>query len=204
MIVAAGVLVVAIVVGVASRTRRSPPEQPPAAPPQVAQQARSVPAKPPQAPSLVPADPPLPSHPAAVAKHAAAEPPAAEPARAPAAEPEAAPEAAEKRRAPGRERSHGGGSGKVPAAFAPSGAAAGGQGGECRITVGTYPWSEVWLDGRDTGQQTPLVGMPIACGPHRLQFKRRDLGIDQIENVTVTEGRDFKRQYELQGSGIDD
>jgi len=72
------------------------------------------------------------------------------------------------------------------------------------MTVGTYPWSELWVDGADTGQQTPVVGLPIACGSHRLQFKRRDLKIDQIESVTVTEGREFKRQYELQGSGVDD
>ncbi|HEY7375262.1 MAG TPA: protein kinase [Polyangia bacterium] len=209
-VVAGGVLAVALIVGVASRGRRSPPDQPP-----VAQQARSASpnAAPPAAaaPAPVPADPPLPGHPESPpARHAATEPPAAGPteaARAPAAEaeaaPEPAPEATEKRHS-ARERSHGAGAGKVPAAFSPSGTSAGAQGGECRITVGTYPWSEVWLDGRDTGQQTPVVGMPIGCGPHRLQFKRRDLGIDQVENVTVTEGREFKRQYELQGSGIDD
>jgi hypothetical protein len=77
-------------------------------------------------------------------------------------------------------------------------------GGACQITVGTYPWSELWVDGADTGQQTPVVGMTITCGPHRLEFKRRDLKIDQIENVTVTDGREFRRQYELRGAGIDD
>jgi hypothetical protein len=46
--------------------------------------------------------------------------------------------------------------------------------------------------------------MTITCGPHRLEFKRRDLKIDQIENVTVTDGREFRRQYELRGAGIDD
>ena len=70
--------------------------------------------------------------------------------------------------------------------------------------MGTYPWSDLWIDGADTGQQTPAVGLSVACGPHRLEFKRRDLRIDQIENVTVLEGREFKRQYELQGSGVDD
>ena len=212
-LVAAGVLVVAIIAGVASRARRSPPEQPPASAPPVAQQAprqRANTAPPvPAAPTIVPEDPPLPARVAApAAKHAATEPPAAPPtetAHAAAAEAEPAPEAvAEKRRPSGRERSHGAGAGKVPAAFSAPGAGPGAQGGECRITVGTYPWSELWLDGRDTGQQTPVVGMPIACGPHRVQFKRRDLGIDQSENVTVTAGREFKRQYELQGSGIDD
>ena len=40
----------------------------------------------------------------------------------------------------------------------------------------------------------------VPCGPHRLQFKRRDLGIDQIEKVVLHEGGDFKRQYELRGT----
>ena len=34
----------------------------------------------------------------------------------------------------------------------------------CRLTVGSYPWSELWIDGADTGQQTPVVGLPVTCG----------------------------------------
>jgi hypothetical protein len=75
---------------------------------------------------------------------------------------------------------------------------------ECRISVGSYPWSELWVDGADTGQQTPVVGLSLPCGHHRLQLKRRDLKIDQVENVTLNEGNDVKRNYELQGPGVDD
>ena len=74
----------------------------------------------------------------------------------------------------------------------------------CRITVGSYPWSDLWIDGADTGQQTPVVGLPLSCGPHRLEFKRRDLKVDQVESVTINEGRDFKRDYELRGAGLDE
>jgi eukaryotic-like serine/threonine-protein kinase len=74
----------------------------------------------------------------------------------------------------------------------------------CRITVGSYPWSELWIDGADTGQQTPVVGLPVACGPHRLELKRRDLKVDQEERVTVNEGWEFKREYELQGAALDE
>jgi eukaryotic-like serine/threonine-protein kinase len=104
---------------------------------------------------------------------------------------------------PPRSRGHVAGQAKRPAAAARTDVKVAPT-GECRITVGTYPWSELWVDGADTGQQTPVVGLPIACGPHRLEFKRRDLRINQVENVTVNEGREFKRQYELQGSGVDD
>jgi serine/threonine protein kinase len=75
---------------------------------------------------------------------------------------------------------------------------------ECRITVGSYPWSDLWIDGANTGQQTPVVGLPLSCGPHRLEFKRQDLKVDQVENVVVNEGRDFKREYELRGAGLDE
>ena len=73
---------------------------------------------------------------------------------------------------------------------------------DCRLTVGSFPWSDLWVDGADTGLQTPVVDLPLACGNHKLEFKRRDLKVDQIENVTVNEGHAFKRQYELEG--VDD
>jgi serine/threonine protein kinase len=75
---------------------------------------------------------------------------------------------------------------------------------ECRITIGSYPWSDLWIDGANTGQQTPVVGLPVTCGPHRLALKRRDLKVDQEENVIVNEGREFKREYELQGAALDE
>ena len=78
------------------------------------------------------------------------------------------------------------------------------QGAKCSVTIGSYPWSELWVDGADTGQQTPVVALPLACGPHRLELKRRDLKIAQVENVMLNEGREFKRHYELRGAGIDD
>jgi hypothetical protein len=55
-----------------------------------------------------------------------------------------------------------------------------------------------------TGLQTPVVNLPVSCGRHRLEFKRRDLGVDQIESVTVNEGHELKRQVELQGANLDD
>jgi hypothetical protein len=74
----------------------------------------------------------------------------------------------------------------------------------CRITVGSYPWSDLWIDGADTGLQTPVVDLPVACGIHRLEFKRSDLKVDQVERVTLDEGHRFKRQYELEGASQDE
>jgi len=105
-----------------------------------------------------------------------------------------------------RARPHGAGAGKVTAGAAhPEADTPPAPGtGQCRITVGTYPWSQLWIDGADTGQHTPVVDLPITCGNHKLEFKRRDLKISQIENVTLNEGREFRRQYELRGSGVDE
>jgi len=74
----------------------------------------------------------------------------------------------------------------------------------CQVTVGSYPWADLWIDGVSTGLQTPVVGLPISCGRHRLEFKRRDLKVDQIESVTVNEGHELKRQVDLQGAGVDE
>jgi eukaryotic-like serine/threonine-protein kinase len=88
--------------------------------------------------------------------------------------------------------------GAAPAIEPPSGPA------NCRITVGSYPWSDLWIDGADTGLQTPVVDLPVACGIHRLEFKRSDLKVDQVERVTLDEGHRFKRQYDLVGASPDE
>ena len=104
-------------------------------------------------------------------------------------------------------RPHGAGAAKVPAAAgrvqadAPS--ATGTAGSAASPSAPTRGRSS-GFDGADTGQHTPVVDLPIACGNHKLEFKRRDLKISQIENVTLNEGRDFRRQYELKGSDVDE
>ncbi|HLK93099.1 MAG TPA: serine/threonine-protein kinase [Polyangia bacterium] len=67
----------------------------------------------------------------------------------------------------------------------------------CKVTVNSVPWSEVWIDGKSTGAHTPVVDQEIACGRHRLEFKRSDLKIDQVEAVLVAPGETFKRRYTL-------
>ena len=73
----------------------------------------------------------------------------------------------------------------------------------CLLTVGSYPWSELWVDGVDTGQHTPVVALPLACGAHKLDLKRSDLNVDQVENVTLEEGRESKRHFDLPVESLD-
>ncbi len=165
------------------------------------------PSRVPGTPASLPAPAPVRERPAASHEEATASirEPAGSPTEAPAlaraaASGETAP--ARKLSARGRARETAPSRGAAPAGSDPT--KAGPAAAECRITVGSYPWSDLWIDGANTGQQTPVVGLPLACGPHRLEFKRRDLKVDQVEDVTINEGREFKRDYELQGAGLDE
>ncbi len=74
---------------------------------------------------------------------------------------------------------------------------AGDKGGDCTMTVNSVPWSEVWIDGKNTSQHTPVVDFKIPCGKHKLVFKRSDMQIDHSENITVRPGQNFKQRYTL-------
>jgi hypothetical protein len=82
----------------------------------------------------------------------------------------------------------------APAAKAPSAEPAA---GECFITIGSRPWAEVWIDGKNTNKHTPFADYKIACGKHKIAFKRPDLQIDQTESITVSPGEKFKQSYSL-------
>ena len=70
-------------------------------------------------------------------------------------------------------------------------------GGDCTITIGSRPWSEVWIDGKNTNRHTPFADYKIACGKHKIAFKRADLKIDQTEAITVQPGEKFKQSFTL-------
>jgi hypothetical protein len=73
---------------------------------------------------------------------------------------------------------------------------AGGE-GDCTITVGTRPWSEIWIDGKNTGRHTPY-SESIACGKHKLSFRRPDLNLTRNENVVIRPGEKFKQSYPME------
>ncbi|HMF43612.1 MAG TPA: protein kinase [Polyangia bacterium] len=73
----------------------------------------------------------------------------------------------------------------------------GGGGGDCTITINSIPWSEVWIDGKNTSQHTPVVDFKLPCGKHKLSFKRSDMQIDQTESINVKPGQNFKQRYTL-------
>jgi eukaryotic-like serine/threonine-protein kinase len=68
---------------------------------------------------------------------------------------------------------------------------------DCLLSVASFPWADLWIDGKDTGQRTPVVHYPVSCGAHKLNLKRRDLRLDRVEQVTVAPGHELKQHYEL-------
>jgi hypothetical protein len=70
-------------------------------------------------------------------------------------------------------------------------------GNDCTITIGSRPWAEVWIDGKNTNKHTPFADYKIACGKHKIAFKRADLSIDKTENITVSPGEKFKQSFTL-------
>jgi eukaryotic-like serine/threonine-protein kinase len=72
------------------------------------------------------------------------------------------------------------------------------EGGDCSITVNSIPWSEVWIDAKNTSKHTPLVDFKIPCGRHKLAFKRPDMQIDHVETINVRPGQNFKQRYTLE------
>jgi serine/threonine protein kinase len=71
-------------------------------------------------------------------------------------------------------------------------------GGDCSITVNSVPWSEVWIDGKNTSKHTPLVEFKLPCGKHKIAFKRADMQIDHSESIGVRAGQPFKHVYTLE------
>jgi eukaryotic-like serine/threonine-protein kinase len=80
-------------------------------------------------------------------------------------------------------------------------AAAAPSGGDCMLTVGSKPWSEVWIDGKSTGKVTPLVDYKLACGRHKVTFKNPEIPVEKTETVTLKAGEKFKKVFALVDTG---
>jgi hypothetical protein len=67
----------------------------------------------------------------------------------------------------------------------------------CAISVDTVPWSEIWIDGKNTTRLTPVADWKLPCGKHELTFKRPDLNIDRTETIIVRPRKKFRQMYAL-------
>jgi hypothetical protein len=74
---------------------------------------------------------------------------------------------------------------------------------DCSMTIGSTPWAELWIDGKDTGRPTPAVHVLVSCGPHELRFTRDNPAIDRVIKVNVTDDKELRQNFQLIDSDSD-
>jgi hypothetical protein len=72
----------------------------------------------------------------------------------------------------------------APAASAPAAA----PGSPGTLVINSVPWALVFIDGRDTGRSTPLMGYTIPPGTHEVKLQTAT-GQVHVERVTVAAGQ---------------
>jgi hypothetical protein len=75
--------------------------------------------------------------------------------------------------------------------------AARGSATDCALRITSKPWTEIWIDGKNTGRRTPVDDLKVPCGQRKLQLKRPDKGIEQMEMVKVVPGKPYQGTYDL-------
>ncbi len=55
------------------------------------------------------------------------------------------------------------------------------------LTVNTVPWARVFVDGRDTGRNTPIRNLRVRAGPHTIGLRTNDGTMHRVQ-VTIVAG----------------
>jgi serine/threonine protein kinase len=69
---------------------------------------------------------------------------------------------------------------------------------QCPVQIFSKPWAQVWIDGKNTGRKTPVTGLKLPCGARKLQLKRPDRDLEQMEIIILEAGRTFRGSYDLE------
>ncbi len=59
-------------------------------------------------------------------------------------------------------------------------AAAGAAAGQGTLQIQTLPWARVFIDGRDTGRNTPVRELRVPAGSHRIGLRTADGRMTEI------------------------
>jgi hypothetical protein len=68
--------------------------------------------------------------------------------------------------------------------------------GNCTVTLGSRPGSEVWIDGARLGP-TPIVARSLGCGKHQVAFRAVDQGLEREETIVLQPGQLLRRSVDL-------
>ncbi len=73
------------------------------------------------------------------------------------------------------------------------------------LTVSSVPWARVFLDGRDTGRNTPVVALPLAPGSHDLEL-RSGAGATLRRTIVIRAGETLRvaHRFEERPGAADD
>ena len=75
-------------------------------------------------------------------------------------------------------------------------------GADCLLSVGAFPWAELWVDGKDTGQHTPVVHFLPPAGRTGWRSSGPTSGIDYRVDVTLTAGHELKTTLPARDLGL--
>ncbi len=56
------------------------------------------------------------------------------------------------------------------------------------LDVNCVPWCQIFIDGKDTGKTSPLMGFSIPAGKHHLRLVHTPTGVEREEDVVVKAG----------------
>jgi serine/threonine-protein kinase len=62
------------------------------------------------------------------------------------------------------------------------------------LSIDTYPWSRVTIDGRAAGD-TPIVTFAVKPGAHTLVFENPETGLRETRTVTVKPNEHLSRRF---------
>ena len=75
--------------------------------------------------------------------------------------------------------------------------ASGDEDGYGMLGLGSKPPCKIFIDGRDTGQKTPQVGIKLKAGKHRVTLVNNEFGIKESFTVKITSGQTEKAFKDL-------
>ncbi|MEW5851813.1 MAG: serine/threonine-protein kinase [Myxococcota bacterium] len=80
---------------------------------------------------------------------------------------------------------------------APVDLAGAGRRGRGRLNLQSHPWARVYVDGRDTGRFTPLIGLELDAGRHQIQLVNDETGGSDTFTVRIRADVELTEAREL-------
>jgi serine/threonine-protein kinase len=65
-------------------------------------------------------------------------------------------------------------------------------GAPAKLDVNCIPWCHIYVDGKDTGKNSPAFGLDVAAGPHKVKVINPPTGLMQERDVTCVAGQPTK------------